>query len=115
MPMMLMAYRFEHGAPDRATFLRDVTRELGPATERVLEDVAATADRVSWCSMDVVAMVYAARVCERAGGVAIDFKGEDVPVTLPAWSSVPWTRYSAWRRLRIRFGRIRLGPGPSPG
>ena len=114
MPMFSQSYRFAHGAPTRDAFLHDVTHAFGPSTDRALEDVHSSGGVVHFCSMDVIALIYAMRVCERGGGVATDFRGQDAPIALPAWSDTPWPAYSLWRRLRIRFGRIELRATPSP-
>ena len=111
MPMAIAQFRFVDGPPARDLLLRELRIQLGEQAERRFDFIERKADRVELLSMDVVALLYGAKVCQAMGGTAFSSAGEG-RVPIPPWAEVPWIEHGLLRRLRIRLGRITLAVVP---
>lgn len=113
--MMMITFRFSAAVPTEAD-LRDRFRaEIGPSKASNVDIeygpgyAGNTTDAdVSLLSMDVIALVYAKKVCLALGGVRVRRGREERQVASPDWASAPWFTHGILTRLRIRLGTVHL-------
>jgi hypothetical protein len=112
MPMCMVEFRFLQGPPSREALRRDLQHELGPRGERRFDAIELEGDTISALGMDIIGLLYMAKVCQARGGVAVTGRNEPARILIPTWARVPWTQHGWLKRFAIRFGRISLAPVP---
>jgi hypothetical protein len=107
-------FRFDGRAPERARLVQALRTELGPRAERHFDGIGVQGDRVELTSIDPVALLYAAKVCQSLGGAAfLPGVPGDLHLPLPRWCERPWIAHGWMTRLKIRLGRIVFAPRPA--
>jgi hypothetical protein len=126
MPMMIVAFGFPFPFAPRMDELRahlgaEIGRrragesnvEIQVDTDQFLDRSryreAGLADYVSFCSMDIIALVYVEKTCLSMGGTSVRFaSGKAQHITIPEWAKTPWVALGSLTKLRIHLGTIRL-------
>lgn len=124
MPMCLLQFWFESGAPPMPVLVVRLHAELGSharllsakgegffAAQRALfEQLEVQRDRVVASSMSALPLIYFTKVCQQLGGLAVS-TSKPLPRQLPVpdWARAPWTTYSWFAKLKIRLSGMRAG------
>ena len=113
-PMCIAEFRFPEQPPSLETLIGDLRSELGANAQNRFDAIEVVGDRVRLLSMDLIALMYGAKVCQGRGGSAVApyAAGGGGRIPIPSWAETPWTKHGWFRRLRIRFGRISLARVP---
>ena len=113
--MMMITFRFSAAVPTEACLRDRLRAELGPskASDVDIEYGSGyggneTDADVSLLSMDVIALVYAKKVCLALGGVRLREGREQRQAEGPDWARVSWFTHGLLTRLRIRLGTVHL-------
>lgn len=102
--MCIVELRFDT-PPSERRLLEALQHELGPNARTAFDAIEWDADRVTFYSMKLVPLVYAAKVGQQLGGVATHGS-----LVIPAWAERPWREHSWLERVRISCGRVTV-PG----
>lgn len=110
MPMHTKTFHFEVDAPSEPMLIQLLRTELGHYAFDEFDSIDVEKDRVQFTSMNLIAIVYAAKVCQRLGGspAAPGSEGKAHRVPIPSWAVTPWIQHSWFTRLKIKWGRIKL-------
>ena len=112
-PMCIEEFWFGAEIPAEEKLLEHLRAELGADARARFDEISVRGDRVQLTSQDVIALIYAAKVCQRLGGAAVaPGTTEKGRVPIPPWAEVPWNTHSWFERLKIKWGRISFARVP---